>query len=153
MQTSTYGAAAQHIRFKVDGRARVLKGGGGGTQLAVIMLIGTARLTEFSIDLSLEDIINPARETLAMRPIIEGLPTDLIAEVSTDELMFAEKLHVVESTLKESSFSHRPLPVELIQYLQYPTAFSSRRSSDHQSPKDSSAAHRDFEAMNPAAVA
>ena len=83
----------RHVAFRLDEAPKVLAGGGGGAQFSVRMLIDRQRFTEFSIDLSLEDIRNQPTQTLPLRPLIDGFSKAATSKVVTDEQMFAEKLH------------------------------------------------------------
>lgn len=81
------------VRFRVEDATRLIRGGGGGVQMSVRMMVGNQRYTQFNIDLSLEDIKNPAREVVPMTSMVAGLPNPLHVETPANEQIFAEKLH------------------------------------------------------------
>lgn len=81
------------IRFRVGEEMKIVRGGGGGIQLSVRMMVGNQRFSEFSVDLSAEDIRNPAKESLEWNPIVPGFSKSIESEVLSNEQIFAEKLH------------------------------------------------------------
>jgi len=85
-----------HVRFKVNEEFKVLMGGGGGVQLSLKMIIDTVKFTEFTIDLSLQDIANPPSRSINLQPVVDGFDLSvklLKIDASSNELMWAEKIH------------------------------------------------------------
>ncbi len=84
------------VRFRVGDDTKILRGGGGGIQVTVRMMIESQRFTEFSIDLTVEDIRNPPHEAIKIAPVISELKMTLGEqefEIPTNEMIWAEKLH------------------------------------------------------------
>lgn len=81
------------VNFRIDSGINIIRGGGGGIQLSARMLVGTQRFTEFSIDLSLEDIKHPLRRPQVLRPLINGFAAGATCDLLGDEQIWAEKLH------------------------------------------------------------
>lgn len=103
---SPAGAEDRLVRFRVEDDMKIIQGGGGGVQLSVRMMVGNQRYTEFSIDLSLEDIENPAREVVPISSMVAGLPNPPDIETSANEQILAEKLHAYMRNGEE--FQARP---------------------------------------------
>jgi predicted nucleotidyltransferase component of viral defense system len=90
---TTIGDDDRHIRFKTAEKISSIKGGGGGVQVSVRMMVGDQRFTEFSMDITVEDIKNPSREQIEFKTIIPSLSAKTTGDIIANEQIFAEKLH------------------------------------------------------------
>ena len=94
------------VRFRVEDDIKAIHGRGGGVQLSARMMVGNQRYTEFSIDLSLEDIKNPVHELVPIYSMVAGVPNPPDIETLANEQILAEKLHAYMRNGQE--FKSRP---------------------------------------------